>query len=92
MLTTHPVAVSQQGVILDAEFTMYTPQHLWLTTGLRALDHAFESLYRPGAQYPLQQMALAAVREIFTFLPQCKDAGGRDMEARQKLLIAAWMS
>jgi len=28
------------AVILDAELTLPTPERLWLSTGLRALDHA----------------------------------------------------
>lgn len=28
------------GIILDAELTLATPERLWLSTGLRALDHA----------------------------------------------------
>lgn len=28
------------GIILDAELTLATPEKLWLSTGLRALDHA----------------------------------------------------
>ena len=28
------------GIILDAELTLPTPERLWLSTGLRALDHA----------------------------------------------------
>ncbi|KAG6886147.1 hypothetical protein C0993_000665 [Termitomyces sp. T159_Od127] len=39
------VAVSSQslapaGIILDAELTLATPERLWLSTGIRALDHA----------------------------------------------------
>ncbi|PBK80459.1 Dehydroquinate synthase-like protein, partial [Armillaria gallica] len=28
------------GIILDAELTLPTPERLWLSTGIRALDHA----------------------------------------------------
>jgi len=28
------------GIILDAELTLHTPERLWLSTGIRALDHA----------------------------------------------------
>ena len=28
------------GIILDAELTLPTPERLWLSSGLRALDHA----------------------------------------------------
>ena len=41
----HKVAVNApelapSGIILDAELTLATPERLWLSTGIRALDHA----------------------------------------------------
>lgn len=32
------------AVILDAELTLPTPEKLWLSTGIRALDHAVGQL------------------------------------------------
>jgi alcohol dehydrogenase class IV len=78
---------------MDPKLSIHTPEKLWLSTGIRAMDHAFETLYRPGAAYPLQQMALAAIRDLFTYLPKCMgEEGQKDIEARGKLQIAAWMS
>ena len=65
---------------------------LWLSTGIRALDHAVETLYRPGAQYPIQQMALVAIRDLFIYLPQHESSGGKNLETINKLQVAAWMS
>lgn len=81
-----------QAIILDPKVALYTPERLWLSTGIRALDHAFETLYRPGGQYPLQQLALCAIRDLFTYLPHCVKADGKDLYARGKLQVAAWMS
>ena len=81
-----------QAIILDPKLALHTPQKLWLSTGIRALDHACETLYRPGGQYPLQQLALSAIRDLFTYLPQCVDIEGEDVEARGRLQVAAWMS
>ena len=81
-----------QAIILDPKIALHTPQKLWLSTGIRALDHACETLYRPGGQYPLQQLALSAIRDLFTYLPQCVDKEGEDVEARGRLQVAAWMS
>ena len=33
------------GIILDAELTLATPERLWLSTGIRALDHAIGAYY-----------------------------------------------
>ena len=36
------------GIILDAELTLATPERLWLSTGIRALDHAIGA-YHDGS-------------------------------------------
>jgi alcohol dehydrogenase class IV len=89
-------AVSSQylapsGVILDAELTLATPEKLWLSTGIRALDHAVEQLYRPFVIPPLKQLCYGAIVDLFKYLPQSK-ADPSDIHARQKLQVASWMS
>jgi len=79
------------GVILDAELTLATPERLWLSTGIRALDHAVESLYRPYVVTPLKYLCYGAIVDLFKYLPQSK-ADPNDVHARQKLQVAAWMS
>ncbi|KAF9222544.1 alcohol dehydrogenase IV [Gyrodon lividus] len=83
--------IAPAGIILDAELTLATPDELWLSTGLRALDHAVESLYRPGLPPPLKVLCYAALADLFNYLPKSK-AQPNNLEVRQKLLIAAWMS
>ncbi|KAF8211613.1 alcohol dehydrogenase IV [Mycena galopus ATCC 62051] len=90
------VAVSHQllapaGIILDAELTLPTPSRLWLSTGIRSLDHSVESLYRPLVPHPVKMLCYAAMADLFKYLPISK-ADPNNVEARQKLLIAAWMS
>ena len=34
------------GIILDAELTLATPERLWLSTGMRAVDHAVGKPWR----------------------------------------------
>jgi alcohol dehydrogenase class IV len=79
-----------------------------LSTGIRALDHAVgtyyafkkgmifsesiaESLYRPLVSHPVKILCYAAMADLFKYLP-ISMANPTDIEARQKLLIAAWMS
>ncbi|KAJ3920425.1 alcohol dehydrogenase IV [Lentinula edodes] len=76
------VAVSSQklapaAIILDAELTLATPENLWLSTGIRALDHCV--------------MGLSALADLFKYLPESK-ADPTSVEIRQKLQIASWMS
>ncbi|KAI6026242.1 alcohol dehydrogenase IV [Pisolithus microcarpus] len=83
--------IAPYGIILVAELTMMTPEKLWLSTGLRALDHAVESLYRPGVAPPLKVLCYAAISDLFTNLPLSR-AEPNSLDARQRLLIAAWTS
>ncbi|KAJ3508811.1 hypothetical protein NMY22_g16495 [Coprinellus aureogranulatus] len=90
------VAVSSQdlapaGIILDGELTLPTPERLWLSTGIRSLDHAVENLYRPGVSYPVKQLMYAALKDLFHYLPLSKKEPA-NVEYRQRLQIASWMS
>ncbi|KAK7675961.1 hypothetical protein QCA50_021074 [Cerrena zonata] len=79
------------GIILDAEVTLATPDRLWLSTGIRSLDHAVENLYRPLIPPPLKYMCYPAIVDLFKYLPLSK-AHPENIEYRQKLQLASWMS
>ncbi|KAI0644566.1 iron-containing alcohol dehydrogenase [Trametes meyenii] len=79
------------GIILDAELTLATPDRLWLSTGIRALDHAIENLYRPLIPPPLKHLCYAALADLFKYLPESR-ANPKAIDVRQKLQIASWMS
>jgi len=79
------------GVILDANLTLATPDRLWLSSGIRALDHAVETLYRPLVALPVKVLCYRAISDLFTYLPQSK-SNPQSVEIRQKLQLAAWMS
>lgn len=79
------------GIILDAELTLSTPERLWLSTGIRALDHAVEQLYRPIVPQPLRVLGYGAIVDLFTYLPASK-ADPSNVDIRQKLQVASWMS
>jgi len=90
------VAVSSQelapaGVILDAELTLATPERLWLSTGIRALDHAVENLYRPLVSHPVKVLCYASLADLFKYLPESK-ANPTAIDVRQRLQLASWMS
>ncbi|GLB37499.1 putative alcohol dehydrogenase IV [Lyophyllum shimeji] len=90
------VAVSSQdlapaGIILDAELTLSTPERLWLSSGIRSLDHTVENLYRPLVPVPVKALCYVAMAELFTYLPRSKD-NPEAIDVRQKLQIASWMS
>jgi alcohol dehydrogenase class IV len=64
---------------------------LWLSTGIRALDHAVEGFLAPG-EHPFNDvMALEAIRRLFDSLPRAK-AAPQDAEVRTENQLAAWFS
>jgi len=82
--------LTPRTIILDPEMTLATPAWLWSSSGIRALDHAVETLYAPG-DHPLQDvLALKAIRDLFTFLPAAREKP-EDVAARLQCQMAAWM-
>lgn len=84
---SHPALVPRV-LILDGELTLATPQKLWLSSGMRAVDHAIESLYRPGDfNYVVKHQYLGAIRELFPLLRLSKQ-NPEDVNIRQRLQLA----
>lgn len=78
-------------VILDAEATLYTPEKLWLSTGIRALDHAVEGFLAKG-EHPIEDvMGLEGARRLVAYLPRSKEAP-EEVGVRHELQLAAWMA
>jgi maleylacetate reductase len=78
-------------VIYDADLTLATPMQLWLSTGIRALDHAVEGFLADGEHPFSDVMALEAVRRLFDSLPRAKGAP-KDVGIRTENQLAAWFS
>jgi alcohol dehydrogenase class IV len=79
------------AAIYDAELTMATPMSLWLSTGIRALDHAVEGFLADGLHPFSDVMALEAIRRLFDSLPRAK-AEPSAMSVRTENQLAAWFS
>lgn len=78
-------------VIYDAELTLTTPMELWLSTGIRALDHAVEGFLGDG-EHPFNDvLAKEAIRRLFSSLPSAK-ADPMNLEVRGENQLAAWFS
>ncbi len=78
-------------VILDPEATVYTPEKLWLSTGIRALDHAVEGFLSPP-EHPIEDvLGLEGARRLMKYLPGSKE-GPDDLDLRLTLQLAAWMA
>lgn len=78
--TTMPDGVKQgvrntnlapQFIFYDPEFARYTPLTLFMSTGIRALDHAMELQYNPAATWlPCKALALQSITALVNLLPQ----------------------
>ena len=78
-------------IVLDPDITEGTPDWLWLSSGVKALDHCIERLYCAGNQPAIDAPVLAAAEMLFESLPHSRQSDGNP-EARLRCLVAAWMS
>lgn len=79
------------AVIYDGALALATPMDLWLSTGIRALDHAVEGFLADG-EHPLSDvLCLEAVRRLFETLPRAR-AEPEIASIRTENQLAAWFS
>ncbi len=86
----HPLLVPM-AVILDPAPTVHTPAWLWLSTGIRAVDHAVEAICSIQANSYCDGTAMHALRLLGDGLPRVKADPG-DLDARLNCQIGAWLS
>jgi alcohol dehydrogenase class IV len=79
-------------VIHDPELCAETPDALWISTGVRVLDHAIEALYARRAHPLSSALAVRAIRMIVEHLPQSLGSTTSHIEHRGECLDAAWLS
>jgi alcohol dehydrogenase class IV len=79
--------IGARAVILDAAVTLHTPQRLWLSTGVRGVDHAVETLCSIDAHPYCDGLALHALRLFARALPQPDD-----LAARLACQQASWLA
>lgn len=78
-------------VILDPAATRFTPEKLWLSTGIRALDHAVEG-YMWGGPPPITDVtSLEGARRLVEYLPRGRHSP-EDRGVRLQLQLAAWLA
>ncbi|MGE0222661.1 MAG: iron-containing alcohol dehydrogenase [Acetobacteraceae bacterium] len=80
-----------QTVILDPAVTVHTPEWLFLSTGIRAVDHAVEDLCSINPTPFSDGMSMQALRLLSKGLPAVK-ADPADLSARLDCQLGAWMS
>ena len=79
------------AVILDPAATVHTPDWLWLSTGVRAVDHAVETLCSRSAQPLPDATAIHALKIFADGLPRTKE-NPDDLAARRDCQLAVWLA
>ncbi|MGI9421737.1 MAG: iron-containing alcohol dehydrogenase, partial [Hyphomicrobiaceae bacterium] len=80
-----------ETVILDPAITVHTPEWLWLSSGVRAVDHAVETLCSIDANDYTDGTSLQALRALSDGLSRVK-ANPADLEGRLRCMMGAWLS
>ncbi|KAM3080317.1 hypothetical protein ACMFMG_005278 [Clarireedia jacksonii] len=81
------------GIFYDPQYARYTPKDLWVTTGMRAMDHAVECMYHPtSSEVPWKVLSQWAVGELFECLPKANESHPRDENIILRLMLAAYAS
>lgn len=79
------------AVILDPAITLHTPEWLFLSTGIRAVDHCVEGICAREAHPYADAQALKGLAMLASGLPRVK-ANPRDLDARMDCQIGTWLS
>src|SRR6516225_4931243 len=87
---SHPLMIPRT-VILDPQVAVPTPEWLFLSTGIRAVDHAVEDICSVDGQPISEGAAFHALRLLGKGLAAVK-ADPTDLNARLECQIGAWMS
>jgi len=84
--------ITPRTVIADPTLTLETPAWLWAASGIRALDHAIESIYSVR-HYPVSDAAASSgLTMLLQHLRPSVDTGDpRVLEHRGECQLAAWM-
>jgi len=83
--------VMPRAVILDPAITVHTPEWLFLSTGIRAVDHCVEGLCSAECHPYAEAQAVKGLSLLAQGLPRVK-ADPSDLEARMDCQIGTWLS
>src|SRR5688572_22171939 len=89
----HDTRLAPRTVIADPAVTLATPAWLWAASGVRALDHAVESLYS-SRHHPISDATAAKGLALLLehLLPSTPADGPDVLDHRARCQLAAWMS
>lgn len=78
-------------IVYDPQFSTDTPPWLWLSSGIKALDHAIERLYSPDCNPITETSCIRAIELLTEFLPKTIDAD-HTLQDRAQCFLGAWLS
>ncbi|MGP6220216.1 iron-containing alcohol dehydrogenase [Caldiplasma sukawensis] len=79
-------AITPKAILIDPESARETPERLWRSTGIRAIDHAVETYIHETISDIGKMAALKAISLLYNNIEYTTD------EARLKCFIGAWYS
>jgi maleylacetate reductase len=83
--------IGAAAVVLDPRITVHTPERLWLSTGIRAVDHAVESLCSINAQPLVDATSVRALALLGRALTRYAE-DSNDLDARLDAQMGAWLA
>jgi maleylacetate reductase len=86
----HPLLMPR-ATILDPWLSVHTPEWLFLSTGIRAVDHCVEGICSREAHPYGDAQALKGLAMLTEALPRVK-ADPKDIDARMDCQIGTWLS
>lgn len=86
----HP-HIAAAAVILDPAITLHTPEELWFSTGMRAIDHAVAHISANNAVALTDAACTEAIVRLRTNLPKSK-ASPKALAPRMQCQLGSWLS
>lgn len=86
----HPLAVPR-ATILDPAITVHTPEWLFLSTGIRAVDHCVEAICSRETHPYADAQSVKGLAMLADALPRVK-ADPSDLDARMDAQLGTWLS
>ena len=83
--------IGAASVILDPRITVHTPARLWLSTGVRAIDHAVEALCSVNAQPLIDATSVRALALLGRALRRYRE-DPTDLDGRLDAQMGAWLA
>ncbi len=83
--------IGAAAVILDPRISVHTPARLWLSTGVRAVDHAVEALCSVNAQPLIDATSVRALALLGRSLKRYVQSPD-DLDARLDGQLGAWLA